>query len=152
MSRGGEEREGERESQEGSTLSAQGPTQGSNPRTTVRSRPEPKSRDTQPTEPPRRPCLLFQEPTLFPHDAFQKTYLHDLYCLQKAHRLRTALIFQIFKRVISWKVNLPSLRRLVLVIQSFYLPKCSPWFYIPGEKPPIPHPGWLSATVLIAIH
>ena len=53
MSRGGAEREGDTESEAGSKLSAQSPTQGSNPRT-VRSCPEPKS-DTQPTEPHRHP-------------------------------------------------------------------------------------------------
>ena len=55
------ERQGERETQNlkqapGAELSAQSPMRGSNSQT-VRSRPEPKS-DTQPTEPPRRPCFL----------------------------------------------------------------------------------------------
>ena len=53
---GGEEREKKTQNPKqapGSELSAQSPTQGSNPRT-VRSRPELKS-DASPTEPPRRP-------------------------------------------------------------------------------------------------
>ena len=44
MSGGAAEREGERESKAGSKLSAQSPTRGSIPRTSMRSWPEPKSR------------------------------------------------------------------------------------------------------------
>ena len=65
MSRGGAEREGERESQAGSALMAQ--MQGLNPRT-VRSRAEPKSRasrltDWAPQVPPTFP-LLIQTPVI----------------------------------------------------------------------------------------
>ena len=59
VSKGGVEREGDRESEAGSVLIAETPMPGSNSRT-VRSRPELKS-DAQPTEPPRRLtlCIYF---------------------------------------------------------------------------------------------
>ena len=54
MSRGGAERDGERESQAGSALSAPGSS------VAMKSRQEPKSRvESQPTEPPRHPLYGF---------------------------------------------------------------------------------------------
>ena len=55
MSRGGAEREGDRESQAGRALTAVSPMRGSNSRT-VRAGPELKS-DAPPPEPPRAPGL-----------------------------------------------------------------------------------------------